>query len=97
MAVNTVRIIITSGGCQAIPDPFKAKRGSEVMFELEGHPNAEITFDDESPFDGAAGSKTKLKPEKNKVKNNARQDKKYPYTVTWGSGGRGAGSGEIIP
>jgi hypothetical protein len=95
MAENNVRIIRNGAGCQAVPDPFKAKRGSEVMFEFEDHPDAEITFDGESPFDGEAGSKTKLKPEKNKVKKDARPDR-YPYTVRWG-GGKGAGSGEIIP
>ena len=95
MAENVV-IKKNGAGCQAVPDPFRAKPGGEVMFEFEDHPDADITFDGESPFDGEPGSKTKLKPEKNKVKNNARPDR-YTYTVRWGGGGQGNGSGEIIP
>jgi hypothetical protein len=96
MADTVVTIKKQGTGCVSDPEPFKARRGTQVVFEFEDHPDAEVTFDDESPFDDGSKSKAKLKPDKNTVKSNAGFNRRFGYTVTW-RGGKGSGSGEIIP
>ena len=107
MADNEITVTITEkredpSQCDVSPDPFECKKGGVVTFEFNGRPGIEalIAFEAESPFDGNPSSASTFKADKKdkkKVKANARlRPFSHRYKISW-PGGKGAGSGEIIP
>jgi hypothetical protein len=90
--VLTVHIRVVGDRCEALPR-FRAKRKSEVFFDLEDaiRDTTTITFNGNSPFE------KEVKHGKNKVKSDAGHgDVTYTVEYTGQKVGKGNGSGEVI-
>lgn len=88
--ILTVTIRMTGDTCKS-DRKFVASPGSTVTFLFPEHPDAEIYFVGESPF-----NRTEIALGSHVVRKNAAIGE-YTYHVTWGEYGSGNGSGEIIP
>jgi hypothetical protein len=79
---------ISSTQCEPTPRHFQANPGSEVTFEFDQEPDADINFLGPSPFDTPSV--------KAGLPHIVKNEGKFQYDVKWRGGGNGNGTGEVI-